>query len=96
MRFEVLGPVRGFRGDRELPLGGPQQRLVLALLIAAGGQTVPTGRLIDGVWGEEPPTTAKRALQGYVHHLRSAVGQVLVTERGGYSIRLEKRFAVKI
>ena len=41
MRFEVLGPVRGFGDGQELALGGRQQRLVLALLIAAGGRVVP-------------------------------------------------------
>ncbi len=89
VRFEVLGPVRAFRDGRELSLGGRQQRLVLALLIAAAGRTVPTGRLIDGVWGDEPRPSAKKALQGHVHHLRSQVGDVVVTERNGYSIRAQ-------
>lgn len=86
VRFQVLGPVRVTADGRELPLGGPQQRLVLALLIAAGGRTVSTSSLVNGIWGESLPPTARKALQGYVHHLRGAVGDLLVTEARGYSL----------
>jgi DNA-binding SARP family transcriptional activator/WD40 repeat protein len=87
--YEVLGPVRVLAEGSELALGGPQQRLVLALLIAAGGRSVSTGQLIDGVWGEDPPASAKKTLQGYVHHLRAQVGDALQTETGGYSLQTD-------
>ncbi len=84
MEFHVLGPVRVTEGGRSLALGGPKQRLVLALLIAEGGRTVSTDRLIDSVWDGDPPTTARKTLQGYVHHLRDVVGSLLQTEASGY------------
>ena len=80
--YEVLGPVRVLGEGNELSLGGPQQRLVLALLIAADGQTTSTDQLIEGVWGEDPPSSARKTLQGYIHHLRSEVGDALRTEGG--------------
>jgi DNA-binding SARP family transcriptional activator/WD40 repeat protein len=86
VRFQVLGPLRVIADGKELPLGGPQQRLVLALLIAARGRTVSTDALIQGVWGENLPPTARKALQGYIHHLRSEVGDRLTTEARGYSL----------
>ena len=86
VRYMVLGPLRVTRDGEELPLGGPQQRLVLALLIQANGRAVSTANLIDGVWGEDEPATAKKTLQGYIHHLRSQVGDVLKTEGAGYSL----------
>ena len=89
VRFQVLGPVRLTAHAAELPLGGRQQRLVLALLIAANGRTVSTGALIDDVWGEEPPPSARKALQGYVHHLRGQVGDALSTETNGYSLHTD-------
>lgn len=86
VRFQVLGPLRVTADGEDLPLGGPQQRLVLALLVAARGRTVSTDSLIQGVWGEEMPPTARKALQGYVHHLRTGIGDRLKTETGGYSL----------
>ena len=86
VHYNVLGPLRVTRDGEDLPLGGPQQRLVLALLITANGETVSSSNLIDGVWGEDEPATAKKTLQGYVHHLRSQVGDALKTEGAGYSL----------
>jgi len=86
VQYDVLGPLRVTSHDVELELGGPRQRLTLALLISADGRAVSTSRLIDGVWGEDPTTTARKALQGYVHHLRAQIGDALKTERGGYSL----------
>ncbi|MDJ0923979.1 MAG: BTAD domain-containing putative transcriptional regulator [Acidimicrobiia bacterium] len=85
MRVQVLGPLTVSVDGRELTLGGRQQRLTLALLVAAAGRTVTTEQLIDGVWGEDLPATARKALQGYVHHLRAEIGDALKTETGGYS-----------
>lgn len=48
-----------FEGDSALPLGGPKQRLVLALLLVRADQVVPADRLIDEVWGEQPPATKR-------------------------------------
>lgn len=85
VRFQVLGPLRVTAHDVDLPLGGRQQRLVLALLLAARGRPVSTSAIIDDIWGDEPPPSARKALQGYVHHLRSELGDVLTTETNGYS-----------
>ena len=83
VHIQVLGPLRVLQDGENLPLGGPQRRLVLALLIAAGGRTVPMDDLIEGVWGEDPPTSARGTIQGYVHHLRAQVGHRLTTEARG-------------
>ncbi|MBT8249121.1 MAG: protein kinase, partial [Acidimicrobiia bacterium] len=98
MDFRVLGPVVAFHEARELKLGGPKQRLVLAMLLAAHGKSVSTGVLIDGLWGEDSPSTARKMLQGYIHYLRGEVGDALVTDPGGYSLHVgadqvdERRF----
>ena len=71
-------------------------RLVLALLIAADGRPVPTSSLIDGVWGAEVIPTARKALHGYVHHLRSELGDALITETDGYSFQPEGEVDAKL
>ncbi|WP_421121042.1 BTAD domain-containing putative transcriptional regulator [Aquihabitans daechungensis] len=73
MQFGVLGPLEilDHAGER-VEVGGPQPRLVLALLIAAAGRAVRTDALIDALWGEVPPASASGTLQSYVSRLRRA------------------------
>jgi WD40 repeat protein/DNA-binding SARP family transcriptional activator len=91
MEFRLLGPVEVVRGDRPAPLGGPKQRAVLAHLLLRANDIVPTDRLIDQIWGEEPPEAARNALQSYVSRLRSALGESGRLERRdpGYVLRAE-------
>ncbi|GAA4525444.1 AfsR/SARP family transcriptional regulator [Amycolatopsis samaneae] len=90
-RFEVLGPLRAWRGDAEIPLGSPQQRSVLAMLVLREGTPVSIGDLVDGLWGEAPPAHAVAALRTYVGRLRAAFGhrardRVLVSAGSGYRL----------
>ena len=87
VRFRVLGPVAVSRDDKALSLGGPQQRLTLALLLAEFGRSVSTDKLIDSIWGATPPTTARKTLQVYVSHLRGIVGeQHIESDAAGYQL----------
>lgn len=70
VRFEVLGPMRGWHGDTELDLGSPQQRAVLAMLLLARGRHVSMDGLIDGLWGEHVPRSATGTIRTYVSRLR--------------------------
>lgn len=70
----VLGPLQVHAGSASVQLGGPQQRLVLALLIAAAGRPLTTEQLIAGVWPEDPPERARKTIQVYVSHLRRPLG----------------------
>src|SRR2546430_15339960 len=51
VEFGILGPVQAVRDGRELALGGPRPRAVLALLLVAAGRGGPGGRVVGGVWG---------------------------------------------
>ena len=73
LRFAVLGPVRAWQGERELDLGSPQQRAVLATLLSRRGRPVTVGELVGAVWGEEPPTAAVSVLRTYVSRLRKVL-----------------------
>jgi len=85
----VLGPVAVDDGTRSLPLGGYRQRLVLALLLSRAGQSLSADWLIDAVWGEHPPRTARKTLQVYVARLRAVLGEETVTTGpGGYRLVL--------
>jgi DNA-binding SARP family transcriptional activator len=88
MRYRVLGPLRVWDGSSWSAIRAPQQRVVLAVLLAESGRTVSTDRLVDEVWGEQPPRAATSALQNYVHRLRRqlADGSRLVTRHRGYEL----------
>ena len=95
VRFQVLGPlevhveVHGSNGDGQIPLGGPRQRAVLAHLLLRANQTVPAPTLIDQVWGDEPPESARNTLQTYISHLRKALGDGRLERRPpGYRLEV--------
>ena len=75
MQFRVLGPLEVDAGSGPIPLGGPKQRAVLAHLLLRANQLVPSAALIDELWGDEPPETARNTLQTYMSHLRKALGE---------------------
>jgi SARP family transcriptional regulator, regulator of embCAB operon len=70
LAFGVLGPLEVMRGAESLTPSAPKQRALLALLLLNANNVVSTDRLIDDLWGEEPPVTAQAALQVHVSHLR--------------------------
>src|SRR5215469_6411700 len=90
LELGLLGPVRAVRAGRELPLGGPRQRAVLALLLLEAGRVVPAERLIEQLWRGEPPAGAAVTLRSYVSRLRGllAPDAALVARGGGYVLTL--------
>ena len=88
LEFRVLGPVQAVRDGRELALGGPRRRAVLALLLVAGGRVVPAERLAEELWGESPPPGAAGTLRSHLSRLRTlmAPDAALVARGGGYAL----------
>jgi DNA-binding SARP family transcriptional activator len=87
--YRILGPVEALVGGSPAPLGGPRPRAVLALLLTRANALVATERLVDELWGDEPPATAPNVVQGYVSSLRRALGRESIETRGrSYALRL--------
>ena len=85
LQFRILGPLEVMERDAPLSLGGAKQRAVLAILLLHSGEAISRERLISELWAERPPATAAKTLQGYVFHLRRALGDGLLhTRRAGY------------
>ena len=84
IEFRVLGPLEVVRDGEPLAIGGLRRRAVLAMLVLEARRVVSVDRLVDGVWGDEPPDTAVTALHGHVSHLRRALGDRLVTRAPGH------------
>ena len=71
VEFGILGPVQAVRDGRELALGGPRPRAVLALLLVAAGWVVPAERLVEELWGGAAPPGAAGTLRAHVSRLRT-------------------------
>ncbi|MEV4575584.1 BTAD domain-containing putative transcriptional regulator [Nonomuraea jabiensis] len=95
--IRVLGSFGAEVNGESVPLGGPRQRGVLALLVAARGQVVSVDRMIEDLWRGEPPSRALASLQAYVSNLRRLLepgrpprtpARLLVSASPGYALRL--------
>src|SRR6187549_72406 len=96
-QFQILGPVRVLNGASELDIGGRQQRLMLAALLARAGSAVSVTELIDAIWDEDPPTSAVNVVHRYIGVLRRriepdlpvrATGRYLIRQASGYQLRV--------
>ncbi|MCX5067989.1 tetratricopeptide repeat protein [Micromonospora lupini] len=91
MRFGILGPLRVGGGETTVTAG--RDRIVLAMLLLRAGRLVPVDELVDAVWEERPPATARAQLQTCVSRLRRRFAElglppeVIVTDPVGYGVR---------
>ena len=93
MEFRVLGSLEVAVDGRPLPLGGPAQRALLALLLLHANEVVSSDRLLDELWADGPPASGATALQVRVSQLRKALGPAgerLETRTPGYLFRAER------
>jgi YVTN family beta-propeller protein len=90
MLYRVLGPLEVRDGEQSLPLAGAKQRALLALLLLHANHVLSRDRLIDELWGDEPPATAVPSLQVYVSRLRKLLPDgALATRPPGYLLEVE-------
>ena len=93
MQIRVLGHLEASVDDHPIGLGGAKQRAVLAMLGLEANRTVTADRLIEGLWGEEPPASATKMVQNYVWRLRGALGAdggaEIFTHGRGYELRID-------
>jgi predicted ATPase/DNA-binding SARP family transcriptional activator len=89
LRFGVLGPLHVTGRDGPLAVSGPRQLALLAVLLLEGGRVLSRDRLIDELWGDDPPATAVNALQVHVAALRRALGGCIRTVGSGYTLDVD-------
>ncbi|WP_432879140.1 BTAD domain-containing putative transcriptional regulator [Kribbella sp. CA-245084] len=89
LRLDLLGPLRGWSGDRRLDLGPARQQTLLAVLALRSNQVISADELVELVWSDAPPSTGAKIVPPYIYRLRKLLPQgVLVHRRDGYSLRL--------
>jgi DNA-binding SARP family transcriptional activator len=98
LRVGVLGPVRAWLADQELPPGPPRQQAVLGMLAMRANRVVSRDELVDAVWGQKAPASAEGGVHTYVAGLRRVLepgrsrrgpSSVLASAPGGYVLRLD-------
>jgi DNA-binding SARP family transcriptional activator/pimeloyl-ACP methyl ester carboxylesterase len=94
MEIRVLGPMEASHEGTLLNLGGRMQRLVLALLVSRANEAVSTDHIVDDVWLDRPPRTARRTVQTYIATLRGVLEPcrpgTLTARRPGYAVNLDE------
>ncbi len=95
MDFRLLGSLEVSADGALAELGPPKQRALLAILLLHAGEIVGIDRLIDLLWGENPPRTATHSIQIYVSDLRKAIEglggkRILATRPPGYQLDADR------
>jgi DNA-binding SARP family transcriptional activator/streptogramin lyase len=87
LEFRALGPIEVVSGGKPLELGKGGEQALLGVLILAGGSSVATDELVDALWGERPPASAREMVRNYVGRLRTRLGQdAIETTPSGYRL----------
>lgn len=97
LEYRVLGPLQVLRHGEPVALEAPRRRALLALFLIHANEPLSTDRIIDEIWGNDPPGGGVKTLQVHVANLRKVLepgrrkgeaALTLVTEHGGYSLRV--------
>ena len=85
LEYRVLGPLEVLRDGEPLTLGKGAERALLALLVLRAGRPLSTDELIEALWGEQPPPTAREMVRNYVGIARRRLGgDAIATTAHGY------------
>jgi DNA-binding SARP family transcriptional activator len=95
VEYRLLGPVAVLHDGAPVALGGAGPRTVLARLLVDASRDASMDRLIDDVWGDGPPSTARNLVQQYVSRLRGALAAAglagrLLSGPSGYRLLVER------
>src|SRR5688572_19437538 len=92
LEIDVLGPLRLRVDGTPVDVPGPRRRAVLALLAVSAPDVVRADTLVDAIWGDEPPDSARNSMQSQISRLRRHLGPLadrLTRDGPGYRIQLD-------
>ncbi|GAA1021656.1 SARP family transcriptional regulator [Acrocarpospora pleiomorpha] len=81
VQLRLLGPIELSTATHVVDLGPRKQQAVLAALLVDAGSPVPIEKIIDRVWGDAPPMTARGAVHSYITRLRRALSEANAVDR---------------
>jgi DNA-binding SARP family transcriptional activator/class 3 adenylate cyclase len=90
LEIRLLGQLEAQDDERDLTPRRLKQRALLAALALRAGNPVSADRLVDDLWGESAPKSARHALENYVSELRKALGaETIATRPAGYVLDVD-------
>ena len=98
VELRVLGPIEVSDDGRRLAVAAGRQLAILAFLVIHANRVVSAERIVDELWGDEPPDTGVKAVAFHVSRLRDALEPgrprgkadgIIATEPGGYVLRID-------
>ncbi len=98
MEFRVLGSLEVVDDGRSIIVASPRERALLALLVIHANRAISWERVLDELWGDEPPASGAKTVAFHVYKLREALEpdrrgggapRILVTEPAGYVLRVD-------
>jgi DNA-binding SARP family transcriptional activator/DNA-binding beta-propeller fold protein YncE len=91
--FRILGQLEVLVDGDARPVPGDKLQVLLARLLLERSRSVATDRLIDDLWGERPPETARQSLHAHVARLRRLLadedGRLLANDGRGYVLHVD-------
>src|SRR4051794_8168297 len=84
VEYRVLGPLEVLSQGATCSLGGPKQRTVIAVLVAAAGRPVSVDSLLQAIYGDDASPSSRATLHTYVSNLRGTLGDVIVRRGDAY------------
>lgn len=89
LEYRILGPLQILRDGVEVALSAPKVKAVALILLLNPNEVISADRLVDALWGDHPPDSARKLVQVYISQLRSALGaEEIQTVGQGYRIRV--------
>jgi DNA-binding SARP family transcriptional activator/tetratricopeptide (TPR) repeat protein len=91
IEFRLLGPLEVQLDGQRQHLGGGRQEKLLATFLLASSNLLTTGTLIDELWEDDPPKTARRQVHNAVAALRRSLGaarSVVITDGSNYRVNV--------
>ncbi len=96
LEFGVLGPLQVLADGRQLVIGRKGMRGLLAMLVLEANRVVPIDEIVDSLWADEPPATARTIVHGYVSRLRRMLEEAdpagsarILTTPPGYQLSVD-------
>jgi DNA-binding SARP family transcriptional activator/tetratricopeptide (TPR) repeat protein len=96
LEFGVLGPLQVLADGRALVLGRKGMRGLLAMLVLEANRVVPIDEIVDRIWADDPPATARTIVHGYVSKLRKMLEEAdpsgsatILTTQPGYQLSID-------
>jgi DNA-binding SARP family transcriptional activator len=90
VEFRILGPLEAVGRNGPVELTGGKQKALLALLLLHADSVLPVERIVDDLWGDDVPESARKMVQIFVSHLRKQLPAALIQTRpSGYCCALD-------